>query len=182
MISEICGTTPEASTLRRKISPYRPRTDDAFLDARATPLVDAHHRAPRLHREVEHLDDLFAVHLAEAAAEDRDVLAEHADRAAVDGAVSGDDAVAERSAPLHAECGRAMAGELVELDERTLVEKGVDTLAGRLLALGVLLLDGPGGAGMNGFVVAAVQVGQLAGRGVPVEFVCVANEFCCHGQ
>jgi len=25
MISEICGTTPEASTLRRKISPYRPR-------------------------------------------------------------------------------------------------------------------------------------------------------------
>ena len=25
MISEICGITPEACTLRRKISPYRPR-------------------------------------------------------------------------------------------------------------------------------------------------------------
>ena len=52
--------------------------DDALLDARAAALVDADDRAAGLHREVEHLDDLLAVDLAERAAEDGDVLAEHA--------------------------------------------------------------------------------------------------------
>ena len=71
--------------------------DDALLDARAAALVDADDRAAGLHREVEDLDDLLAVHLAERAAEHGDVLAEHADRPAVDGAVAGDHAVAERA-------------------------------------------------------------------------------------
>ena len=68
--------------------------DDTLLDAGAGALVDADQRAAGLHREVHHLDDLLAVHLAEAATENRDVLAEDADLAAVDGAVAGDDAVA----------------------------------------------------------------------------------------
>ena len=69
--------------------------DHALLDARAAALVDADDRAAVRHREVEDLDDLLAVHLAEAAAEDGDVLGEDRDRPAVDRAVAGDDAVAE---------------------------------------------------------------------------------------
>ena len=142
--------------------------DDALLDARAAALVDADDRAAVLHREVEHLDDLLAVHLAERAAEHGDVLAEDADRAAVDRAVAGDDAVAERAVLLHAEVGRAVPGELVELDERALVEQRLDALAGGHLALGVLLLDRPLRAGVHRLVVALLEFGELAGRGVRV--------------
>ena len=55
------------------------------------------HRAAGLHRQVHDLDDLLAEHLAEAAAEDREVLGEHAHLAPVDGAVAGDHAVAVRA-------------------------------------------------------------------------------------
>ena len=68
--------------------------DHALLDAGAAALVDADDRAAGLDREVHDLDDLLAVDLAERAAEDGEVLGEHADLAAVDGAVAGDDAVA----------------------------------------------------------------------------------------
>ncbi len=89
--------------------------DDALLDPRAAALVDADDRAAGLHREVEDLDDLLAVDLAEAAAEDGHVLAEHADRPAVDGAVAGDHAVAVRAGCFSMpEVGRAVPGELVE--------------------------------------------------------------------
>ena len=145
--------------------------DDALLDARAAALVDADDRAAVLHREVEDLDDLLAVDLAEAAAEDGDVLAEDRDRPAVDGAVAGDHAVAERALVLHAEVGRAVPGELVELDERALVEQRLDPLAGGHLARGVLLLDGALGAGVDGLLYAALEVGELAGGGVDVDVV-----------
>jgi hypothetical protein len=147
----------------------QPEGHDAFLDTRAAALVDADDRAAHLHREVEHLDDLLAVDLTERTAEHRDVLAEDAHRAAVDRAVSRDHAVAERPVLLHAERGGAVPGELVQLDERTLVEQGEDPLAGGHLALGVLLLDRARRAGVHRLVVAALQVGQLAGGGVRVE-------------
>ena len=63
--------------------------DNALLDPCAAALVDPDHRAAGLHGEVEHLDDLLAVDLAERAAEHRDVLAEDADRPAVDRAAAG---------------------------------------------------------------------------------------------
>ena len=68
--------------------------DDALLDPGAGALVDADDRAAGLHGEVHDLGDLLAVDLAEGAAEDREVLGEDADLAAVDGAVAGDHAVA----------------------------------------------------------------------------------------
>ena len=71
--------------------------DHALLDAGAGALVDADDRAAGLHGEVHHLGDLLAVDLAERAAEDREVLGEHAHLAAVDGAVAGDHAVAVRA-------------------------------------------------------------------------------------
>ena len=65
-------------------------------------------RHPGTHREVHDLADLLAVHLTQGTAEDRHVLAEHAHRAAVDGAGAGDDAVAERTAGVHPEGGGAV--------------------------------------------------------------------------
>ena len=147
----------------------QPERDHALLDARAAALVDPDDRAAELHRQVEHLDDLLAVDLAQAAAEDRDVLAEHRDRPAVHRAVAGDHAVAVRALLLLAEVRGAVPGQLVHLDEAALVEQHLDPLAGRLLALGVLLLDHPLRPGVHGLVVAPVQVGELAGRGVDVD-------------
>ena len=116
--------------------------DHALLDPRAAAVVDADHRAAGLHRVVHHLDDLLAVHLAERAAEDGEVLAEHAHRPAVDGAVAGDHAVAVGPVGVHAEVGGAVPGQLVELGERARVEQPVDPLARGHLALGVLALHG----------------------------------------
>ena len=140
--------------------------DDALLDAGAGALVDADDRAAGLDREVHDLGDLLAVDLAQRAAEDREVLGEHADLAAVDGAVAGDHAVAVRPVLLEAERRRAVPGQLVELDERALVEEQLDPLAGGLAALGVLLLDRLRRAGVHGLVEAPLEVGQLARRGV----------------
>ena len=71
--------------------------DHALLDPRAGALVDADDRAAGLDGEVHHLADLLAVDLAERAAEDGEVLGEHAHLPAVDGAVAGDHAVAVRA-------------------------------------------------------------------------------------
>ncbi len=60
---------------------------------------------------------------------------EDADLAAVDGAVAGDHAVAVGAALLEAERRRAVPGQLVELDERALVEEQLDPLAGGLAPL-----------------------------------------------
>src|SRR5690606_10924455 len=115
---------------------------DAFLDAGAAGIVDADHGAAGLEGEVHDLDDLLAVDLAEGSAEDGEILGEDGDRAAVDGAVARDDAVAVGAVGVEAEVGGAVPGELVQFDEGPLVEQEVDPLTGRQLALGVLLLDG----------------------------------------
>ena len=136
--------------------------DHALLDAGAGALVDADDRAAGLDGEVHHLGDLLAVDLAQRAAEDGEVLGEHAGLAAVDGAEAGDHAVAVGPVLLQAERGGAVPGELVELDEGALVEELLDALAGGHLALGVLLLDRLGRARVDGLVDAPVEVGQLA--------------------
>ena len=143
--------------------------DDALLDPRAATFVDADDRHAGLEGEVEDLADLLPVHLAERAAEDHHVLREHAHRAAVDRAGSGDDAVAVRTPLLQAEVRRAVPRELVELGEGPLVEKSQYALAGGHLALGVLLLDGRGRRGMDGFLDPSGQVGGFAGCRVDVD-------------
>ena len=55
-----------------------------------------------------------------------------------------------------------MPGELVQLGERPRVQQQLDPLAGRLLALGVLLLHRGGRPGMHRLVDPAIQVGKLA--------------------
>jgi hypothetical protein len=101
--------------------------------------------------------------------EDGHVLAEDADRTAVHRAVAGDDAIAEGPIPLQPEVRRPVSRELVQLDERALVEQCSDALAGGLLALGVLLLDCALRAGVHCLVVATAQIGELSRGGVRIE-------------
>ncbi len=84
--------------------------DDALLDARAAGVVDADHGAADLGRQVHDLAHLFAHHLAERAAEDGEVLAEHAYGAPFDRAVAGHHRIAPGPVLLHVEvvaCGGA---------------------------------------------------------------------------
>ena len=144
----------------------QPQGDHAFLNARAAAVVDADQRAARLQRVVHQFDDLLAVDLAQRATEDGEVLAEHADGAAVDGAVPGDDAVAVGPVRGDPEIGGPMPGELVEFGERAGIEQPLHPLPGGHLALGVLVFHRPRRAGVDRLVPAALQVGDLAGRGV----------------
>ena len=60
MMAEICGMTPLASVLRRKISAYPASESHAFLNARASGIVQADHRRAGLERQVHDLADLLA--------------------------------------------------------------------------------------------------------------------------
>ena len=70
-----------------------------------------------------------------------------------------------------------MPRQLVELHEGALVEEHLDPLTSGPPALGVLLLDGLGGAGVHGLVEAVVEVGQLAGGRVDVGGVGALGDF-----
>ena len=114
----------------------------AFLDARAARVVEADDRRAHLHREIHDLHDLRGVGLRQRAAEDGEVLREGVDRAAVDAAGAGDDAVAgNRRRLVHPEVAAAVRDELVGLLERAGIEQEVDALARRQLAGVVLLLE-----------------------------------------
>ena len=142
--------------------------DDAFLDAGAGAFVDADQGAAGLEGEVHDLDDFFAVDFAEGAAEDGGVLGEHADVAAVDGAVAGDDAIADGAVVGEAEVHRAVPGEGVEFDEAALVEQRGDAFAGGELALGVDLLDRGFTARVLRLGLTITQVGELSRRRVNI--------------
>src|ERR1019366_6635096 len=131
--------------------------DDALLDARATGVVDADHRAAHARGEVHQLADLLAHHLAERAAEDGEVLAEHADLAPVDRAVAGDHRVGQRARAVHLKVGRAVAHETVELMEGLRIEQLLDPLTRGVLALRVLLLDSRT-LGVRGFAAKLLQL------------------------
>ena len=105
--------------------------DHALLDAGAAAVVDPDDRAAGLQRVIHDLDDLLAVDLAERPAEHGEVLAEHADRAPVHGAVPGDHAVPVRPGGLDAEVVRPVPGQLVELGERARVEQHARSAPGR---------------------------------------------------
>ena len=130
---------------------------DAFLDARPARVVKADDRRAGLHRHVLQLGDLQRVGFRQRAAEYRKVLGEDEDLAAVHGAPAGDDAVARHLGLLHAEFGRAMLDEHVELLERTAIEQKLDPLARRQLAALVLCFD------------ALLAAAQFGGRAAFVE-------------
>ncbi len=86
-------------------------------------------------------DDLLRVGFRQRAAEHGEILGEGEHGAAVDGAEAGDHAVAGDVGLLHAEIGRAVLDEHVELLERAAVHQKLDALARGELAALVLRLD-----------------------------------------
>ncbi len=114
---------------------------NAFLDPRAAGIVQADDRRAHLHGEVHDLADFLCVGFAEGTAEDREVLGKDIDQAAVDAAVSGNDAVAGKLLFGHAEVETAVFDELVEFFEGVLVEKNGDALARRHFAVGLLPIE-----------------------------------------
>ena len=145
--------------------------DDTFLDAGAGAVVDADQRAAGLDGQLLDLDDFLAVHLAEGAAEHCGVLAEHADVAAVDGAVAGDHAVAGGAVGFQAEVLAAVLGQRVELDEGILVQQRQDAFPGGELAFGVHLLHGGLTDWVQRLFGALAQISKLPGGGVDVDLV-----------
>jgi hypothetical protein len=137
MITEICGRIDVAL----EDLPVTAKCRDAFLNAGAAGVEQADDRRARLHGEILNLHDLLRMRLAERAAEHREVLGEGEDGAAVDGAPAGDDAVPRNLGLLHAELGRAVLDEHVELLERALVHQELHALAGGELAALVLRFD-----------------------------------------
>ena len=119
---------------------------DALLDPGPGAVVEAHERDADGRGQVHDLVDLLGEDLAERTAEHGEVLGEDAHLAAVDRAPAGDDAVGVGAL---VEPRGPRAGQLVELDERTVVEQVLDALPGGHLALGVLSLDGALGAGVQ---------------------------------
>src|SRR5260370_41140875 len=93
--------------------------------------------------------------LGERAAEDGEVLRENIDKAPVDAAEAGDEAVARGALLVHAEIGAAVAHEFVELFESVFVEETMDALACGELA---------------GFVFALATLGTAASFRFSVEF------------
>ena len=142
----------------------------ALLNPGAPAVVDPDDRAAGLQRVIHDLDDLLAVDLAQRPAEHREVLAEHADRPAVHGAVPGDHAVPVGPGGRDAEVGGAVPGQLVELGERARVEQHVDPLPRGPLAPLVLLGHRLLGPGVHRLVPAVLQVGELARGGMRVFF------------
>ncbi|MBV8300662.1 MAG: hypothetical protein JOY68_01925, partial [Candidatus Dormibacteraeota bacterium] len=104
--------------------------DHALLDPRPAGVVDPDARAAGAHREVHDLRDLLGEDLAERAAEDAGVVAEEEHLAAVDGAPAGDHPITADPALAHAEVGRAVHREDVDLGEGPGVEETLDPLAG----------------------------------------------------
>ena len=87
---------------------------------------------------VHHLANLEGHGLAQGTAKHGKVLSVDVDDAAVDGAVTGDDAVAEVLLLVETEVNGAMGHEHVSLFEAAFVEQDGDALAGRHLAFGML--------------------------------------------
>ena len=130
---------------------------DALLDARAAGVVDADDRRAVPERHVLYLHHLLGMRLGQRTAEDGEVLGEEVDRAAVDRAPAGDDAVAGDLLLFHAEIGRAVLDEHVELLEGAFVEEDFDALARSELAAFVLGVDARLAAAHPGDLAAALQ-------------------------
>ena len=114
---------------------------DAFLNARAARIEQTDDRRAVLQSHVLDFGDLLGVRFAQRSAHHGEVLGEDIDRAPVDGAPTGHDAIARNLGLFHAELGATVLDEHVELLERALVHHQLDAFAGRQLALLVLRVD-----------------------------------------
>ncbi len=145
--------------------------DHALLDARPARVVDPDHGAAEAQGEIHDLADLLRVGLAERAAEDREVLREHEDLAAVHRAVAGDDAVAVGTPLGEPEVRAAVLHERVELDEGGRIEQSRQPLAREALPPLALALHRALVTGVLGALTQQLGVRELLRRGVRNGFV-----------
>jgi hypothetical protein len=154
---------------------------DALLDPGSARIVEPDDRRAGLHGQVHDAADLLGVGLRQAAAEDGEVLAEHVDQPALDGAVSGHHTVPVGPVVHHAEVVVAVPDQGADFLEGAFVEQEVEAFAGGELALGVLRLDASWTAAQLGLGAPGVEVGQAIGGsrdGGPVGGGCVGS----HGE
>ncbi len=143
---------------------------DRVLDAGPAGVLNADDRAAD-HRAPLHQPGHFATeHFADGALEHRLVVGEHPDRAAVDHAVAGDDAVAEQGVGV---VGRP--GQRTDLQERTGIDQGVDARAGTRNALFVAFGDGLLTAGFFGQLQLFAKFGQQLGGGLGAHLAAFAG-------
>ena len=130
----------------------------AFLYAGSARVVQRDDRRAVLEGHRLNLDDLLRVRGAERAAQHREVVGVDENLAAVDLAVARHDAVARNAVALHAVVRAAVHDELVQFDERSLVEQRFDPLAGGHFARLVLFLHLVGSAAFFGGPVTPLEI------------------------
>ena len=107
----------------------------------AAGVVEADHGRAVLHGKVHHLADFLPECLAEGPAEYCEILGKEKSKAAVDPAVAGHHSIAWNLFAVHAEIMAPVNDELIDLLKTLLVQKVVDSLPGRHLSFGVLVID-----------------------------------------
>ena len=141
------------------------QAEGAFLDAGAAGVADADHRAAGFGGEVHNLADFLSDYFGEGAAEDGEVLGVGEDLASVDGAVAGDDGVAEEGAAGESEVGGAVGYEAVDFVEGAVVHQEGESFAGGEFAAGVLLCDAAGAAAEAGLFLELAELGEVGVEG-----------------
>ena len=113
---------------------------DSFLNPRPTRVVHSDERGACLGGHLHDFHDLLRVALGEGSAEDCEILSVEEHQPAVDGPVSGDNAVGKRLVLGHFEILATVGDEEIELFETTGVNDPSDPLTSRKLPLLMLLL------------------------------------------
>src|ERR1043166_7623924 len=124
--------------------------DDAFLDARATGIVEANDRRTDFHPHVHDFANFFGVRLRKGTAKYCEVLGEDEDLATVDQAVSGHDAVPRIDLFVQTKITGPMLDQFVELLKCFVVEQKLDPFTRGHLAGRVLFLDARGATALLG--------------------------------
>ena len=114
---------------------------DALLDAGPAGIVETDQRSAVLHSQIHDLADLLGMRFAQRAAKHGEILAEHIDHPAFDGAPAADHAIAGDDGLGHAEFGRTVSNEHIVFFEAAGIEQYFQPLAGSQLALAVLGVD-----------------------------------------
>ena len=112
--------------------------ETTFLDTRAAAVVDANHRRAILHRHILNFADLLRMGFRQRSAKDSEILAEHIDHSTIDGAPTGDNAIARGALLLHAELGAAVRHEHIELFKAALIQQQLYAFTRCQLPLGML--------------------------------------------
>src|SRR6185369_7327988 len=116
-------------------------TNDAFLNARTTGVVQTNDRGANLHRQIHHLADLLGMSLGKGTTKDGEVLRKDKHISAVDQTMARDDSVAGIELFVESEVFRPMDHELVKLFKRAFIEQEFDSLPRRHLSCFVLFLN-----------------------------------------